>query len=200
MKINWIFVVASVVLLWCPGPFPATLKNVLRRNPAARWPAHLRGLAALKTNWIDFTRAAVGAFLLAHAITWNVQNPPDRDTLRIVVVSQGAVLAIGLLVQTIRWVQGVVMVAPLFYLSGVVLAFADPFIGGVAVAMGWALGISFKKPELVLPLMVAFLVAGFAVTQWSLLGMVFCAVAAIPLLLMYLSGRSFVYLVKKATA
>ncbi len=91
------------------------------------------------------------------------------------------------------------MVAPLFYLSGVVLAFADPFIGGVAVAMGWALGIAFKKPELVLPLMVAFLVAGFAVTQWSLVGIVFCAVAAIPLLLMYLSGRSFVYLVKKAS-
>jgi hypothetical protein len=199
MKINWIFVVASVVLLWFPGPFPATLKNVLRRNPAARWPAHLRGLAALKTNWIDLTRAALGAFLLAHAVTWNEQNPPDHDTLRWIVVAQGAVLAIGLIVQTIRWVQGVVMVAPLFYLSGLVLAFTDPFIGAVAVAMGWALGISFKKPELVLPFMVAFLVAGFAVTQWSLIGMVFCAVAAIPLLLMYLSGRSFVYLVKKAS-
>jgi hypothetical protein len=197
MKINVLFLLGSLALLWYPTALPAALKKLLHSDPYARWPAHLKGLASLRANWFDFTRAAWGAFLLARAFSWSAENPPDRETIRMAVLSQGMILVIGVLAQTIRRIGPVLFIAPLFYVSGVILAFSDPLIGSVAVLMGWALGIAFKKPELVLFFSFLFLAAGIALTQPTLPGIVICAVAALPLVLMFLSGRSFVYLVKK---
>ena len=116
---------------------------------------------------------------------------PSPKTL--LMLLQFAVLAVGLLLQTVRVRRGVTtLFAPTFYVCGLTLAHADPVIGVAAVAVGWLIALAAKSPIYQLPVMVVALgVAGFLLSNMSLL--MYCGVALLPIILGLLWQKRLVY-------
>jgi hypothetical protein len=194
MNVHWVFLAGALVLLLCPGYTPPRIRSMLKRSPNARWPADPAGLASLPINWIDLARGLCGTFLLLHS--FSVKTPHDPKVATQIVAAQAGILALGLIIQTVRKVTEIIVVAPLFYLSGMILIYSDPLVGGAAVAIGWAFGVAARKAQLVSFMFCVILFAGHALSARSLSGYAVCALAGLPLVLMFVSGRPFVYLVK----
>jgi hypothetical protein len=173
VTVDYVYLIFSLLLLWFP-------RNLLRHGqrfgakparrtdgpPAERDPLDksLRPLdeVAKSRNWVDFGRAAVGAYGVT---TWGIMQT-EAETGRAVAILHGAVLLAGMAIQMVRVQQGRVgLFAPIFFLQGVGVGVAGIVTGGLAMAGSWAL-----SPVLPGAAAVLFVQGGLALCFGFLLG------------------------------
>lgn len=183
MTIQWLFLIAAVVLLVPPLPVGGSVRRFLRsrRNPMVK-PKHLLGRWQ---NWVDLVRALVGVYLLMH-LAVSIDPDVKGGATRALMVQAG-VLGLGLLFQSIRSNNGIVLVAPVFYLSGITLIVGNWDAGGFAVLVGWMFSLVSKSPIYLLPTMVVALGGSGYLLGLSLPLIMNCGLIVLPL------GLSFVF-------
>jgi hypothetical protein len=197
VKIEWLYLLAALLLLLPPAPFSSGVQKSLfslRRNQFAD------ALAAARVwqNWLDLVRAAAGVYLLTqYAIVTDGQTPAGE--MQAVLVKAG-ILTLVLLAQTVRRFRTVQLLAPIFYLSGLTLVLGgDPFRGdyymhGVfAVVVGWLFAVGGKKLDYQLPSMAVALAAAGYVLGLRIPLLLNCALILMPLVLGALFRRKLLF-------
>ena len=135
MKIDWLLLLASVLLLWTPtillmgGPARSRL-----RNPARNQKVTFPQMALTPLNWIDLLRAAAGVFMLQ---SWALLPDPTFPgsgvaamLLRFLIIGLGVFLQSG-------WVADrLVVMGPTFYLAGLTVALAPWQVWSFALVLG----------------------------------------------------------------
>lgn len=106
-------------------------------------------------NWLDVARAALGAWLLAEVALQVVPGQPH--SMVAVLVAQGILLAVGVLLQTVFYNEGVLLAAPVCYLTGIVLGNAGLIEGGVVAGITWGLAMASRSASFTLWIMTAAL-------------------------------------------
>jgi hypothetical protein len=147
VTVDYVFLVFSLLLLWFPRgllrygqrfgakPVRRTDAPPVERDPQDKSLRPLEEIAKSR-NWVDFGRAAVGAYGLT---TWAIMQT-EAETGRAVAILHGGVLLAGMAIQMIRVQQGRVgLFAPIFFIQGVALGAAGFITGGLAMAGSWAL-------------------------------------------------------------
>ena len=204
MGIQWPYLIVAIALLLPPIPFSAGFRKSLlsfRRNSLANAVAAAR----VWQNWVDFTRAAFGVFLLTQLAF--KPDPNQQDEGLKVLAIQAGILGIVLLAQTVRLLRNVQLLAPVFYLCGLTLmlsgwpqfrgfqiALADiTWQGAFAVVVGWLFAIGGKKLSYQLPAMaVALAAAGYVLGLGPVL-MLNCALILVPPMLSLLFRRKLIF-------
>jgi hypothetical protein len=87
-------------------------------------------------NWVDFFRAAVGAYVI---VAIAMQSPDGRPPSRSVLALQGGLLLVGLLIQMVRFEGRLSLFAPIFFLQGMSVAVVGGVAGMLAMIGSWAL-------------------------------------------------------------
>lgn len=156
MNIDWLFLVPALLLLLPPLPL-GELKRRLHQKRALK--TSLPGLLAAWRNWVDLIRSGAGVFLL---MGYGLTLDPELESGGVKVLAvNGAILALALLLQTIRMAGGKIhFFAPIFYVSGLTMVLSGPVEGGFALFVGWLFLIGSGNPVLHLPLTAAALGAG----------------------------------------
>ncbi len=85
-------------------------------------------------NWIDFVRAAAGAYALT-----KVALVPAGEGREWFWASAGAVLFVSVLVQMLRWEGRLGLFAPVFFLQGLCFGVAGGLVGILTMAGSWGL-------------------------------------------------------------
>ncbi len=139
-------------------------------------------------NWIDLARAAVGGVVLTRVGMRLVEDDVLTNEGGLVVL--GAVLLIGVLVQTFRMEGRLTLFAPIFFVQG--LAFGT--IGWLPALLAW-IGAWGLSPVLPSPAVFLAIFAGIAFCLGTLLGgdmersLVLVLVALVPVVLSVLLKR-----------
>jgi hypothetical protein len=215
MTIDYAFLFAGVALLWVPRRWLRRGLGLLRqrrrsagvepitdpwkdREPG-RPKVNFRAEFTNLRNYVDFLRALAGALAIwgglkiAPAIAAEAEAP--KSVLRQVLMLQGAVVLIGLLIQTVRLEKKrVSFFPPIFFLAGLSVAltdyraaaFAFLFVWIVNVALGNAQG--FLTAYAVLVVVFGGLFQGFASIPVILAGWL----TFLPVLLSLLANRPLV--------
>lgn len=164
MMVNWLYVVAGLVLLLPPLPFSPAQQKCLS---SSRRRTAVTPLAATRVwqNWVDLLRAAAGTWLLANG----VQSQPDVDMARLnEAMTEGFLLGAGLALQTVRMMGHIKFLAPVFYLCGVTLVLGGWPQGAFAVGASWLFAVAGQNMLYHLPGMAGALLIGGAVLGLSL--------------------------------
>lgn len=198
MTIQWPFFLLAVALLMPPLPLSRELRRYVlksRRNATTS----VKSLAGQWQNWADFFRAAVGVYILTQ---WAFTVDPEiKGAAMRALVIQGVTLGVVLLVQTIRYTEGIRVIAPIFYLSGMTLILAGLEVGGFAVFVGWLFAIGGNKPVYQMPLMAIGLGgAGYVLGAISLPLILNCGLILVPLVIAFLSRQSMAYVAREPIA
>ncbi len=109
------------------------------------------GLFRAWQNWIDLLRAGAGTYALLH-LSMTATTKADGVPF-IVFLIKVAVLAVAVMMQTIRFGDGLNFFAPIFFLSGLTLMLPGYTEGGFAFVFGWAFAIGGKNARYQLPVM-----------------------------------------------
>ncbi len=179
MIVNWLYVVAGLVLLMPPLPFSSAQQKCLwssRRRTA------VTPLAATRVwqNWVDLIRAAAGTWLLTNGI----QSEADVDMSRLnEVMTEGFLLGTALALQTIRMMRHVKFLAPIFYLCGMTLILGGWPQGAFAVGASWLFAVASQNMLYHLPGMAGALLIGGAVLGLSLPLAMNCGLIIAPVVL-----------------
>lgn len=147
MSVHYPFLVFALLLLWFPR---AWLRHGLRVTPKPprkvnqakeeRDP-HERGVKPLveatkSRNWVDFLRAAVGAYgVTTVAFTAPGLHGTDIPTL----VCQGAIVGLAVLIQMVRLEGRLSLFAPIFFAQGMTFGVCGGLVGLLAMLGSWAL-------------------------------------------------------------
>ncbi len=196
MSVRWLHLFLALLLLYPPLPLsPALRKMVLspRRNASAR----ASSMALCWQNWVDLARAGVGAFLLSQWAFQVEAGVPGAAAKAL--FFQALALVPAIILQMIRMGREVQLVAPVFYLCGVVLAFGGYVEGGFAVFVGWLFAIGGNRPAYQLPLMAAALVAGGYVlnSALSLPSALACGLICLPLMMTFLLQKPLAFVARE---
>src|SRR5215212_2157351 len=130
MLIDWLKLVPAIVLLLAPMALFHGGKVRYRSLPSG-FESYWGRTFALGLHSIDLCRAILGAWLLVEAVT----VPPDFEgpMRHAPVIIQGAVLFVGMLLQTFVCKEADAAYPPVAFAIGVVLGFLPPLVGGFAL-------------------------------------------------------------------
>jgi hypothetical protein len=180
MTVNWLYVLAALVLLLPPLPFSTAQQKCLS---SSRRRTAVTPLAATRVwqNWVDLIRAAAGTWLLSNG----VQSAPDVDMARLSEsVTEGLLLGAALTLQTIRMMNHHLrFVAPVFFLCGVTLVLGGWPQGIFAVGASWLFAIASHNMMYHLPGMAGALLMGGLVLGMSLPLALNCGLILAPVVL-----------------
>ena len=186
MEMHAFYLVLALVVMLPPLPFYGEVRRTLsssRRNARVNAAATAR----VWQNWVDFIRAAFGAYLLKQWTTLADAQAPGSEEKHVLITA--LILSIVLLVQTVRILRNVQLLAPIFYLCGLTLVFGGWAQGAFAVAVGWLFAIGGKNLAYQLPAMaVALAAAGYVLGLGTPL-LLNCALIFLPLVLSLLFRR-----------
>ena len=113
------------------------------------------GLWRAWQNWLDLFRSVAGTYALLF-LSMTVETKIHGVSM-IAFLIQAAVLAFGVMMQTIRFGDGLNFFAPVCYLSGLTILLPGSVEGGFAFCFGWAFAIGGKNARYQLPVMGASL-------------------------------------------
>jgi hypothetical protein len=177
-------------MLLPPLPFSVVLQKSLlsmRRSSMAR----AASAARVWQNWADLVRAALGTHLLV-ALAVSADEATSSAGFRAFML-QAALLSLCVLVQTVRFGISPQLVAPIFYLCGVVLALGGPIHGVFAVAVGWLFAIGGKNLAYHLPAAAVSLLAAGAVLGLDTRLLLACGLLLMPLILSWLFRKRLLF-------
>lgn len=202
MTIHWPLFIAAIVLLCFPPSlmFASSTKRRLSHEREAGDFNILRGMLAWQ-NWVDLLRGYAGGYLLFEkALT------PPEDSLWMVWVLGGAVLAVALLFQTIRRHHGRgYFLAPIFFVWGIIAYLTDFLANPTLLIYGLAVGILFatmtKNAEWQLPAMAVVIAAiGYFISGLSIQLVLVGAVGVWPLVITFCGRGHMVFLMRSTRA
>jgi len=189
MTINWLFLLLSAVLLMPPLPVTGATRRFLksRRNPSVKTEV----LFHRWQNWVDLARGFAGAFILSSFAITVVPDVKGAATKALMI--QGCVLGLGLTLQIVRVNAGIILVAPIFLLTGITLVYGGWDAGGFAVFVGWMFAIGGRSPVYQLPVM-AVALGGSGYLLGINLGLVLnCGLIALPLLASFMFHKPLAF-------
>lgn len=193
MQIQTPLLCFCILLLVPPLPLSAAERKFLksRRNQATS----IRSMLGIWQNWADFARGGVGVYLLTQfAIEI---NPAVKSAGTKALLLESAILAVGLLLQVVRFRQGVQLIAPVFYLCGLTLVLAGYDAGGFAVFAGWLFAVGIGSLAYQLPIMgVALGAAGYLLDSSLLHLMLACGLIFVPVVLGFLFQQQLLFVAR----
>lgn len=182
MEINWIFLVASSLILWIPATwfYPASGKEWLEQSRHARF--RLERMLETWQNWLDLARALGGTYFLMATVAeieWGV-----RDATYWAPATIAAVLGVGVVFQTIHFRKDCYFTAPAFYLWGVTLMLVPWPVAVFAILFSASLGRLANQVELKLFLLAALVgVTGFLINGFSFELLVAILLSLLPVII-----------------
>jgi len=148
MVIDWFRFVPALVLLLTPiALFHGEKVRLLSVH--RDWDRHWRRMLALGLHTIDASRAVLGGWLLTLALA---PDPTAHGLLRYgVVLTQGAVLCIGVLLQVFFCKEPDSAHAPFAFVSGLVFGLYPPAIAGLPLLLAVAVAAGSRTPSAFFP-------------------------------------------------
>ena len=133
MTFKLIYFLPAIVLLWLPWVLSAKQTKAYRKS-ARTASATLLALFTAWQNWVDLVRSAVGGYLLLNC---SIDSMGEGHSQSQVFYVKAAIIGIGALLQMVRFSSsGLVIYAPLFYLSGLTFVLPADVSGGLSALMG----------------------------------------------------------------
>lgn len=189
MKINWIYVLASIALLLPPIPFSPNLRRATSGSRRQIIPSAVPAFRVWQ-NWADFVRALLGTFLINSA--FGSDEPEGGEASRIAHLLP--ILCVALLLQTIRSSKGIQIFAPVFYLCGTTFVLGDYLPGSFAIVVGWLFALAGKNLNYQLPAMaVALVAAGYVLGMVRLSLLLACGLILAPPILALLFKKRLMF-------
>ena len=193
MKIDWLYFAPALLLLLPPLPLRGAIKSGRRPD----YSVALGSMLAAWQNKADLSRAALGAYLLSHHAVLGESGTGNLNARGLVLIS--AVAGVGLLLQTVRPTRGVQIIAPVFYLSGMMITVSDFATGMFAVFAGWMFAIGSGKIAGQMPVTVLAMAGAGYLFQGPNLGIILsCMLAALPLAVAFMFRLPLLYVAKPA--
>jgi hypothetical protein len=189
MQIQWPFFMGAAILLLPALPLSASVRKYLHSRLNST--TSLGFLLRAWQNWVDLIRAGAGVYVLKeYAIHI---DPAIKGAGTQALVVEGALLGIVLLFQVVRLAQGVLFVAPIFYLCGLTLVLAGYTTGGFAVFAGWLFAVGGRNLAFQLPAMGISLAAGGYLLDLSLPLLLNCCLIFLPLLMAFMFQKQLAF-------
>lgn len=204
MSLNLFYLSIGVVLLWFPRSWlrwGSLQRRSRRRGERPSAEVHRQRLQgdeslwlgeemAKRRNWLDFLRALAGGYAV---VVMGVDTPPEvlpGDLGLVFPWVQGGILAVAVLLQTLRYEARLAFYPPIFFLGGLVFALVGWKAGLLAFIAVWAL-------NLVLPSAMIFLVVhgcivlilGLAMSRAPVEASLAAGLIVLPVLLALMSKR-----------
>lgn len=156
MNTHILYLVPAVALLWFPrqwmpkwtrriGNNRKNLDPRLDRQPGD-FTVRPREEFAKPRNYIDLVRGMIGGYLIVY-LAFTLENLANR---KLMLVLQVLLLAVGIVIQTIRWRKRLTLFAPIFFLTGVAIGIAGLKAGIIATATTWIVNVILPGPSLFL--------------------------------------------------
>ena len=148
MIIDWLTFAPALCLLLVPiGLFHG--KKIRFCDISRDWEGHRSAILALSLHWIDLTRAALGGWLLIHALTHahGVAGFMRYSILGI----EGAVMVLAVGLQTFVCKEEDSAHAPFAFVTGLVLGVYPPIVAGFSIALAIALAAGSRVPVAYFP-------------------------------------------------
>ncbi|MFO1496852.1 MAG: hypothetical protein U1G07_00390 [Verrucomicrobiota bacterium] len=195
MIVQWPYLLVAMLLLLPPIPLSAAFQKSLVKSRRKSL-GSVSAVARVWQNWVDLVRASLGTLVLTQS---SVQADPLQPVAEYQALGlYAAVLGVGVLVQTIRMLRTVQILAPVFYLSGITLALMDPVQGLFASAVGWLFAVGGKNLAYQMPAMtVALAVAGYVLGLGPLLALN-CGLILFPQVMSLLFRRRLLFVTSAA--
>lgn len=195
MQVQWIFLALAVALLVPPLPLSESLRHFVlksRRNASA----NIKSTLELWQNWVDLARAGLGVYVLT-TLAIQVDTQVEGAALKALML-QGAILAIGIVVQSLKFSGEIRIIAPIFYISGITLMLPGIAVGGFAIFTGWLFGVGSTNPRFVLPVMgIALGAAGYVLGSLGLEVILNCGLIFLPMFLAFMARQPLVVVARE---
>ena len=165
MNIDWLHLLAALVLLWFPRQALHLGGDIFRfrrqRRPKDTNPAKTRehgdpslsfGVEFSKPrNYIDLARSLLGAYILLGLFPgFNPAFGPAPDspvsTQYLALYLTMFVMIVGVLIQIFRFEGRMTMFPPIWYLTGLTFAMPDPKAAAFAVGLIWPINLVLPNP------------------------------------------------------
>lgn len=158
MKLDDLIFLSALLVLWMP--FPSLTERFRHRSLLGHYsPPEFEQISRRWQNYVDLLRGALGAYVISK-MTLNVQFEA-AGLGGYAGWMPHIVLGLGVLLQTVRLPIPAVIVAPVFYLSGLTLILPGLLEGAFALLFGWSFALATKDIRHQLPAMgLALLLAG----------------------------------------
>jgi hypothetical protein len=177
------FFTAAVLLLLLPVPY--TGFGVKTDGRGRSQSVTVFGMFRAWQNWLDAIRGGVGAWLL-----FERSIVVDASSASLALYLKLGIVAVGALIQTLRFGPGVSVYFPLFFLSGVTAVVPGYQAGGFAVLFAWVFTGGSRNPLFHLPVLGLSLgVGGYFLTGMTLLLKFSVGLIFAPLLMAVLLRR-----------
>lgn len=135
-------------------------------------------------HWLDLLRAAAGAWLLTRMAL--LPNPDSENGALIVLAATGLVLALAVFAQTLHYRNGMYLLAPVFFVWGLLAILVPPVAVVFAVVFGTALARMLNHVDLVFVATAGLLgTVGYLTIGLSPILALACALAGLPVLISY---------------
>jgi len=183
MNIDPLSLALALVLLWTPIMLfvPQAMRDRLK-NPIRNRSATMGRMLRTVMNCVDLARAA-GGFWVLHRLAITIE-PGVTGVGTLVLILQGAILAVGVLFQTIWHDEELIILGPVFYIAGATFLLISWQVGLFAIVLGITLAQMLKRVAWLF-MIVPFLFVVFA-KMFGGLGMslaVACGLYVLPLLI-----------------
>jgi len=183
----------ALLCLWTPAVVvsSAEVREKLRQQ-VRRHDDGFTSLLRNWVNWLDLARSAAGAWMLQRVVSTFSVGQDDLTTTILCV--HLAILAMGVLAQTMWFSQKPLVIGPAFYLVGLTLVVCGPQVGFFGLALGYTCALMLRRLSLSFFFIPASLVA-FALLfhRFGLMTVFNAAAFALPVLLAFALGERIAY-------
>jgi hypothetical protein len=183
----------ALLCLWTPAVVvsSAEVREKLRQQ-VRRHDDGFTSLFRNWVNWLDLVRSAAGAWMLQRVVSTFSVGQDDLTT--IILCAHLAILAMGVLAQTMWFSQKPLVIGPAFYLVGLTLVVCGPQVGFFGLALGYTCALMLRRLSLSFFFIPASLVAFALLFHRFGMMTVFNATAfALPVLLAFALGERIAY-------
>lgn len=184
MEIHWPYLCTALVLLFTPSTvfYSGAARERLSLLQDQRFP--LENMLVSWQNWLDFTRAAGGAYLLTHLAALPGEGIGQGRLLYFAVI--GVALTLVIVVQTAHHHKGLYFTAPVFFLWGIMAVLVAPIAVAFAAVFSSVLARMLDHVELKFPIMAVLVVTtGYLMGEIDFYLLLAGVLAALPLVLSY---------------
>jgi hypothetical protein len=196
MKLHDVIVILATAILWLP--FPSLTDRFRSRSLLAHYSSPEMGRVwKCWQNYIDLLRGAMGAYVVIRMGVNVRANVIGLDPFSASLPT--VILGLGVLFQTVRLPAPVLILAPVFYLSGLTLILPGSLEGAFALLFGWAFSFATKDIRHQLPAMgLALLLAGIFNNNLNQSIALNAAFVLAPPLLALLLNRRLIFLTNES--
>lgn len=193
MNPDYIMLPLALLCLWIPAVLVSSgiVRDKLRQQ-VRRHDDGFTSLARNWVNWLDLTRGFAGAWMLQRVIT--TFSVGQDDLTAAIMMVQLAILAIGVLAQTVWYNQKLLVIGPTFFLVGMTIAICGPQVGAFGLALGFVSSLMLRRLSLSFLFAPVSLVAfGVLFHRFDLMTVFNAAAFTLPVVLAFACGERIAY-------